>query len=95
MTDGYCVDELGVLAGTAIDMNRTLRNAMSMLGLPATEAVRMASEFPARFLGLDASHGRLEPGMRADLVIADKDYNVQETWIGGQRCDISAQGATP
>ena len=83
--DGYCVDEQGTLAGTALDMNRAVKNTMALLGLPANEAVRMASEYPANFLKLGTSHGRLVPGYRADLVIADDDYNVQETWIGGRR----------
>jgi N-acetylglucosamine-6-phosphate deacetylase len=86
--DGYCVDEQGTLAGTALDMSRAVRNAISLLGLRPEEAVRMASEFPADFLRLGASHGRLEVGCRADLVIADQDYNVQETWLGGQRVAV-------
>jgi len=49
------------------------------------EAVRMASEYPADFLGLSASHGRLVRGCRADLVIASADLRVTETWIGGVR----------
>ena len=83
--DGCCVDEQGTLAGTTLDMNRAVRNAMTLLGLPASEAVQMASEYPANFLKLGTSHGRLAPGYRADLVIADNNYNVQETWIGGRR----------
>lgn len=83
--DDCCVDENGTLAGTLLDMSRAVRNAIALLGLPAAEAVRMASEYPAAFLGLGATHGRLEPGLRADLVVADEDCNVVETWIGGQR----------
>lgn len=85
VADGYCIDEQGTLAGTALDMSRAVRNAIAMLELPACEAVRMASEYPARFLGLGASHGRLAPGCRADLLVADSSYNVVETWIGGIR----------
>jgi N-acetylglucosamine-6-phosphate deacetylase len=94
VVDGYCIDDAGVLAGTAIDMNRTLRNAIAMLGLPAATAVRMASQYPAEFLGLGASHGALAAGMRADLVIADEHYEVQETWIGGQRYHSSEAGGS-
>ena len=83
--DGVCVDEQGTLAGTALDMGRAVRNAVAMLGLPATEAVHMASEYPAEFLRLGASHGRLAPGYRADFVVADEGLNVLETWIGGAR----------
>ncbi len=85
VADGVCVDEQGTLAGTALDMGRAVRNAVAMLGLPATEAVRMASEYPAEFLKLGASHGRLQAGYRADFVVADEALNVEETWIGGTR----------
>jgi N-acetylglucosamine-6-phosphate deacetylase len=83
VADGVCVDEQGTLAGTALDMSLAVRNAIAMLALPPASAVRMASEYPADFLGLGASHGRLAPGHRADLLIADEGYNVLETWIGG------------
>ncbi len=85
--DGYCVDQQGTLAGTVLDMSRAVRNAVAMLGLPAVDAVRMASEYPANFLGLGTSHGRLVPGCRADLLVADDDYNVLQTWIGGRRIE--------
>jgi N-acetylglucosamine-6-phosphate deacetylase len=84
VADGVCVDEQGTLAGTALDMSLAVRNAITMLDLPPASAVRMASEYPADFLGLGASHGRLAPGHRADLLIADEGYNVLETWIGGE-----------
>ena len=87
VADGVCVDEQGTLAGTALDMSLAVRNAIAMLGLPAADALRMASEYPAQFLGLGALHGRLAPGCRADLLIADDRYTVQETWIGGRRID--------
>ncbi len=82
----YCVDEQGTLAGTALDMSSAVRNSMAMLELSAAEAIAMASEYPATFLGLGASHGRLEPGRRADLAIADGSFNIVDTWIGGRSC---------
>ena len=85
VVDGYCVDDQGTLAGTALDMSRAVRNAMTLLELPAGEAIRMGSEYPANFLKLGASRGRIEPGLRADLLIADGGYNILQTWIGGRR----------
>jgi len=88
--DGVCIDEHGTLAGTALDMSRAVQNAIALLGLRPDEAVRMASEYPADFLGLAASHGRLAAGCRADLVIANDDFSVTDTWIGGQPVTGSA-----
>jgi N-acetylglucosamine-6-phosphate deacetylase len=79
-----CVDEDGRLAGSNIDMASCVRNAMKLLQLPLEEAVRMASLYPAEFLGLAHEIGRIRAGFRANLVLADEQLNVLETWIDGQ-----------
>ncbi|HEX8777721.1 MAG TPA: N-acetylglucosamine-6-phosphate deacetylase [Rhodanobacter sp.] len=82
--DGICQTAGGVLAGSALDMATAVRNSAGMLGVPLDEAVRMASTYPADFLGLSASHGRIAVGCRADLVAMDAACNVQRSWIGGK-----------
>ncbi|MBV8341060.1 MAG: N-acetylglucosamine-6-phosphate deacetylase [Gammaproteobacteria bacterium] len=82
-----CFDENGRLAGSNLDMASCIRNAIAMLGVPLEEAVRMASEWPADFLGLGHDTGRIAPGYRANLVMADDDLNVVESWIDGQPAD--------
>jgi N-acetylglucosamine-6-phosphate deacetylase len=81
--DGICRDENGTLAGTALDMAAAVRNAVSLLGLDIAEAARMASEYPAEFLGLGHELGRIAPGYRANLVLMDDELKVQRTWIEG------------
>jgi N-acetylglucosamine-6-phosphate deacetylase len=84
---GICRDENGTLAGTALDMASAVRNAVSLLGLDIVEAARMASEYPAEFLGLGSELGRIAPGYRANLVLMDDELNVQKTWIDGLPSD--------
>jgi N-acetylglucosamine-6-phosphate deacetylase len=79
-----CLDEDGRLAGSNIDMASCVRNAVSLLGVSLPEAVRMASLYPAEFLGLSDELGRIEPGYRANLVLADERLNVIDTWIEGR-----------
>jgi N-acetylglucosamine-6-phosphate deacetylase len=83
VVDGACRDENGTLAGTALDMASAVRNAVSSLGLGIVAAARMASEYPAEFLGLGDELGRIAPGYRANLVLVDDDIQVQRTWIEG------------
>jgi N-acetylglucosamine-6-phosphate deacetylase len=78
-----CFDEDGRLAGSNIDMASCVRNAMHLLQLDLPEAVRMASRYPAEFLGLASEVGRIRPGYRANLVLADEKLNVLETWVDG------------
>ena len=87
VVDGICRDENGTLAGTALDMAAAVRNAVSLLGLDIVEAARMASEFPAEFLGLGHELGRIAPGYRANLVLMDDAFTVQKTWIEGEASD--------
>jgi N-acetylglucosamine-6-phosphate deacetylase len=79
-----CLDEDGRLAGSNIDMASCVRNAVKLLGLSLPEAVRMASQYPAEFLGLADETGRIAPGLRANLVLADDYINVLDTWIDGE-----------
>ena len=81
--DGVCRDENGILAGTGLDMATAVRNAVSLLDLEIVEAARMASEYPAAFLGLDGELGRIAPGYRANLALLDDDLQVRRTWIEG------------
>ncbi|HUL95891.1 MAG TPA: N-acetylglucosamine-6-phosphate deacetylase [Usitatibacter sp.] len=81
--DGVCVDETGTLSGSAIDMATAVKNCVQMLGLPLDRAARMASTYPAQFLGVGHELGRVAPGYRANLVAMDEGYRVRETWIDG------------
>lgn len=83
--NGACETAAGVLAGSVLSMRDAVRNCVRLLGLPLDEAVRMASTYPADFLGLDRSHGRIAPGYRADFTVMDENFVVHETWIGGRR----------
>ena len=83
VVDGICRDESGTLAGTALDMAGAVRNAVSLLGLDVVEAARMASEYPAEFLGLGHELGRIAAGYRANLVLLNDGLEVQKTWIEG------------
>jgi N-acetylglucosamine-6-phosphate deacetylase len=79
-----CVDSQGNLAGSDMDMAGALRNAVTMLGLELPDAARMASQYPAEFLGLAQDLGRIAPGLRANLVLMDESFAVLETWIDGK-----------
>jgi len=83
--DGVCVDENGTLAGSALDMATAVRNSVDLLGLPLEQAVRLASTYPAQFLGLGSELGHIAPGFRASLVALDERVRVVDSWIDGER----------
>jgi N-acetylglucosamine-6-phosphate deacetylase len=70
----------GTLAGSLLTMDRAVRNTVELAGVPVPDALRMASEVPARLLGL--RHG-LARGRAADLVLLDRGLGVQATIVAG------------
>ncbi|MBL0767952.1 N-acetylglucosamine-6-phosphate deacetylase [Sphingopyxis sp. DHUNG17] len=73
----------GTLAGSALDMAAAVRGAVTLMQLDLADASRMASATPAEFLGLGAQRGRIAQGLRADLVLLDRDLAPLRCWIGG------------
>ncbi len=74
----------GTLAGSDLTMAGALRNCVNLLGVALEEALRMASLYPAQFLGLAGAYGRIAPGYRASLALLDDQLEVTETWIEGR-----------
>ena len=74
----------GGLNGSGLTMDRAVRNAVSLVGLPLPQAVAMASANPARVLGLDWRKGQIKPGYDADLLLLDETLRVTDTWIAGR-----------
>jgi N-acetylglucosamine-6-phosphate deacetylase len=86
-----CVVEGGVclladrsaLAGSAARMIDLVRRLVQDVDLPLHEVVAMATENPARAIGLE-SKGALRTGADADLVILLPELQVRRTFVGGQ-----------
>jgi N-acetylglucosamine-6-phosphate deacetylase len=83
--NGVCLLADGsALAGSAARMIDLVRTMVCDVGVPLPEAVTMATENPARAIGLKTK-GRLEPGMDADLVVLSPDLEVLQTFANGKR----------
>lgn len=73
----------GTLAGSALTTDQGFRNLAS-LPMPLAEASRRMSLYPAQYLGL-TSKGRIGTGCDADLVVLDRELNVQAVYVGGRK----------
>jgi N-acetylglucosamine-6-phosphate deacetylase len=73
----------GTLAGSVLVLDQAVRNVVAWAETDVGEACRMASEVPARLLGL-RSKGRLAVGRDADLVLLDDALRVRATFSEGR-----------
>ena len=82
--DGVCklADHL-TIAGSIASMDRLVQVMVQKAGTPLADAVRMASETPAKVIGVADRKGTLQKGKDADIVILDKDVNVRGVFSHG------------
>ena len=65
-------------------MDRLIRTMVQKAEIPLEDAVRMASETPARIMGVADRKGTLEKGKDADIMALDDDLNVRAVWAMGK-----------
>lgn len=73
----------GTIAGSALEIDRSVRNYMSYTELPFERAVVAASSAPANLLGCGQEMGRIATGLRADLSFWNERYEIIGTMVGG------------
>lgn len=71
-------------AGSVATADRLVRTANQLGEIPLVDCVRMITENPARTMGIFDKKGSLQVGKDADIVIFDRNINIQRTIIGGR-----------
>jgi len=81
--NGLCVDENGTLSGSALTMIEAVANSVEHVGIALDEALRMATLYPARAMGVEARLGTIEAGKVANLTVFTRDYKITRTIVNG------------
>ena len=74
----------GTLSGSALTMLQAIRNGVEKAGIPLPEALRMASLYPAKLLGLENRFGTIQPGSQADFILLDDQLNLLQVFVEGE-----------
>jgi len=72
----------GTLSGSLLTMMKAVRNCVENVGIPVDEALRMATAYPAEVMKI-SDKGRIMPGYKADLVVFNRDYNIERVVLNG------------
>ena len=83
--DGVCkLADRSALAGSVATMDRLIRTMVQKAEIPLADAVRMASETPARIMGVSERKGSLQKDKDADILVMDEELNVRAVWAMGK-----------
>ena len=78
-----CRLEDGTVAGSVLKLNKGVWNVYTNSDIPLYECVNCSSLNIAETLGIEKKKGSLEIGKDADIIIADSEFNIEKTIIGG------------
>lgn len=83
--NGVCkLADHSALVGSIATSDQLIRTMVEKAKLPLEDAIRMASETPARLMGVYDRVGSLQKGKDADVLIIDRKLNVRQIWCKGQ-----------
>ena len=74
----------GTLAGSCLDMHSALLNVCRDLQVSLSDASKMASTTPARFLGIEQTLGSIAEGKKANVLLINERYELEKVWLNGQ-----------
>lgn len=81
--NGLCVDENGTLSGSALTMIEGVSNLVNYAGIALDEALRMATLYPARAIGVEKQLGTIEAGKVANLTLFNRNFTIIKTIVNG------------
>ena len=70
-------------AGSTLTMHQALINLMRFTMEPLEKVLPLLTQNPAALLRIDRQKGRLAPGLDADIVLLDDQYQVRRTFVRG------------
>ena len=82
--DDINFDFAGEIAGSKMILDGPCKNIMMHTGASVAQAFKFASTNPAALLSLE-DRGEIAKGYRADLIIVDDKFNVQNVFLGGKQ----------
>ena len=74
----------GTLAGSTLTMQRAVQNMVELAGLPIEMVIPLATEVPARILGIGDRKGRIAAGYDADLVVLTPKFEASRVFVRGR-----------
>ncbi|WP_025145387.1 N-acetylglucosamine-6-phosphate deacetylase [Pedobacter jeongneungensis] len=74
----------GTLSGSSLTMLEAVKNCVSHCGISLNDAVKMATSYPAKLIGIENLTANIAAGEQANLVVLDDALNLKEVIFKGE-----------
>lgn len=75
----------GTLSGSSLTMVQAVKNCVSHCEIDLNSALKMATGYPAKLIGLEKLTGKIEIGHQANLLVLDESLNLKQVIFKGER----------
>ncbi len=76
--NGDKFEAAGILSGSALTMEKAVKNLVQYCGAAVEDALRMCSLYPSRVIGMEHELGQIRAGFRASMVALEPDLSVRK-----------------
>ncbi|MDQ1140511.1 N-acetylglucosamine-6-phosphate deacetylase [Pedobacter agri] len=78
----------GTLSGSSLTMLQAVKNCVTHCEIELSEAINMATKYPARLIGLEHLTSDIAAGSEANILILDEALNLKSTIFKGEKISI-------
>lgn len=78
----------GNLAGSVLKLKNAVKNIVKWNIASPFEAIQMATQVPAKSVGIDDVCGIIAEGRAADLLVLDDEFSIVDTYLDGVKVDF-------
>ncbi|WP_113638389.1 N-acetylglucosamine-6-phosphate deacetylase [Nubsella zeaxanthinifaciens] len=83
----------GTLSGSAMTMLQSIQNCTQYCDIPLTDAVSMASYYPAKLIQQQHQIGQLKVGNQANMLVLDQKLALQQVFYKGEEIKLNKEAS--
>ncbi|HTM97935.1 MAG TPA: N-acetylglucosamine-6-phosphate deacetylase, partial [Pedobacter sp.] len=91
--DGKFVMPDGTLSGSSLTMLQAIKNCVDYCDISLTDAINMATLYPAKLINKEKEIGSIAIGAEANMIVLDQSLNLKKVFFKGEEIKLNKASA--
>jgi len=91
--DGKFVMPDGTLSGSSLTMLQAIKNCVDYCDISLTDAINMATLYPAKLINKEKEIGSIAIGAEANMIVLDQSLNLEKVFFKGEEIKLNKASA--